>query len=549
MSKLKQYPATFWVACLIEVFERMAYYGFFALSSLYITGKVTDGCLGFSSEDRGFIQGVGTFVLYLLPPFMGALVERFGYKKILASAFVIMAPSYYFLGQVTSFWAFFGVFLIVAFGAAMFKPAITGTIARTTTEKTSSFGWGIFYMVVNIGGFVGPLVAGVLRGWDWNWIFGASAVWIILNLIILGIFYREPATAESNTTQKKTFKGVLNGMVEVIGNGRLFLTVFASIFLLMAMNKGWVSGTNTIIAIIVWLVFNFLVDIPLRKTKALDRSGSWIAQPMRLGHWQFGLFLVLLSGFWVVYNQVFMTLPEYIRDFCDTGPILVFLGKVFGLVGLTGLAAKMTALIDSGYQINPEFILNINPLSIMVLQLFVTWAFLKRKPFFTMMVGIVFGGIGMLLLGIGALKVATGMATLTEIAPELLANGWIAVLGVVIFSLGEMLTSPKSQEYIALIAPKDKVAIFMGYYFVSVALGNLFGGLLSGWSYGYIAKELGRPDVMWMFFAIFSIVILIAFLLYNKFVVKNKKDDLPTHDAHIVHAEDGENVPEIPEME
>lgn len=520
MSRLRQYPGTFWVACFIEVFERMAWYGFFTLSSLYITGKVSEGCLGFTSEQRGVLQGVITFILYLLPVLMGALVERYGYKKMLTLAFIILAPGYYLLGVATTFWGFFMIFLLVAIGAAMFKPAITGTIARTTTEKTSSFGWGIFYMVVNIGGFFGPLVSGILRGWDWKWIFGASTVWIIINLVLVTIFYKEPQSAVEQRAKGKTLKDVLNGMVEVLGNGRMFFTAFVIIILLIVLGKGWIGGGTAIIAIFGWIAFNLLVDIPLRKAKKVDIRGPWIAQPMRLGNWQFALFLLILSGFWTIYNQVFMTLPEYLRDFCDTAPILLFLGKIFGLVGLTGLAGKMTELVGTGYQVNPEFILNVNPLSIIVFQLFVTWAFLKRKPFVTMIVGIVMTGLGMLFLGLGAIRVIGAGGTLAELPPEVMANGWIAVLGVVVFTLGEMLLSPKSQEYIALIAPKDKVAIFMGYFFFSVALGNLFGGLLSGGAYGWLARDLRRPDLMWMLFAVLSVIILFVFMLYNKFVVK-----------------------------
>ena len=59
MSRLKEFPRTFWVANTMEIFERMAWYGFFAVSSLYITGKVADGGLGFSDEDRGVLQLAG----------------------------------------------------------------------------------------------------------------------------------------------------------------------------------------------------------------------------------------------------------------------------------------------------------------------------------------------------------------------------------------------------------------------------------------------------------------------------------------------------------
>lgn len=529
MPKLKEYPRTFWVANTIEIFERMAWYGFFTLSSLYITGPVSEGCLGFTSEQRGVLQGVVTFILYLLPVLTGALADKFGFKKMLTLAFLILLPGYYLLGQAKSFWGFFAVFLFVALGAAVFKPSITGTIARTTNEKTVSFGFGIFYMMVNIGGFVGPVVAGIIRGWAWSWIFVMSSVWILVNLFLVTFLYKEPEG--SRTAQARSLKQVWQGVVTVIGNGRLFVTVFGVIIMLIVFAKGWWGGKEFLLVFAGWVALNLLIDIPLRiKSSKQCCGGSWLTQPMRLGNWQFVLFLVLLSGFWVLYNQIFMTMPEYIRDFIDTTPILIFLRDAAGAIGLTGLYAIMDNSITTGYQINPEYLININGLTIILLQLVVTWAFVKRRPFFTMIAGILVTTVSMFMFILGA-------------------GPWIVVFGIVIFSIAEMMTSPKSQEYIALIAPKDKVAMFMGYYFVAVALGNLLGGVLSGSLYGWLARDLRRPDLMWMAFAILGAIVVLAFVIYNKLVISVAGKNLSRHDAHVVHAEDGENVPETPEME
>jgi dipeptide/tripeptide permease len=70
---LKEFPQTFWAVNTMEIFERMAWYGFFAVSSLYMTGAVSEGGLGFSDQDRGVLQGVVTFFLYLFPVVTGAL--------------------------------------------------------------------------------------------------------------------------------------------------------------------------------------------------------------------------------------------------------------------------------------------------------------------------------------------------------------------------------------------------------------------------------------------------------------------------------------------
>jgi len=191
---LREFPQTFWAANTMEIFERMAWYGFFTVSSLYITGAVSEGGLGFSNQDRGVLQGVVTFFLYLFPVVTGALADRYGFRRMLVAAFCVLVPAYFLLGQFKTFPTFFMAFMLVALGAAMFKPVIVGTVSKVTSDRTASMGFGIFYMMVNIGGFVGPIVAGIVRGWDWSYVFIASSCWIALNFIIVLFFYHEPTT-------------------------------------------------------------------------------------------------------------------------------------------------------------------------------------------------------------------------------------------------------------------------------------------------------------------------------------------------------------------
>ena len=87
------------------------------------------------------------------------------------------------------------------------------------------------------------------------------------------------------------------------------------------------------------------------------------------------------------------------------------------------------------------------------------------------------------------------------------------------------MASPTSQEYVGRIAPAEKKALYMGYYFVAVALGNLFGGILSGELYGSLAKEMNRPDLMWLAFGGIMLFTAIMFLAYNRFA-------LPRDQAH-----------------
>ena len=561
-TKMSGFPGTFYVACTMEVFERMAWYGFFALSSLYITSPVVQGGLGFSSVQRGILQGVIPFLLYLFPVITGALADRYGYRNTFLVAFSILTPAYYLLGQFHSFWGFFGIFLLVAAGAATFKPVVVGTVGRTTDDTNRGLGFGIFYMIVNVGGFVGPVVAGYVRAISWDWVFVASAGWIALNFIPTLFFYKEP-TSEADSKEKRSLGKVLLDAQEVLGNGRFALMVVPILVLVMVSGGGWLGWTITLALSAGWIALNLLWN-----TQASSRPGApWFLQKAKIGNWPFVTYLMILAGFWASFNQIFITMPEYIRDFVDTSDMVEF-AAIFGqgfvdflaAVNVEQLAAALGTIADETVkagtltdpdalrhafleivnykvrppmeeisaaltqltaagkpsaaaltqvaqewatryrQVNPEYIVNIDAGAIVIFQVLVSWIIQRWSPFPVLVVGTIISGIG---IAMGSIALA----------------GFTVILAIVVFAFGEMIASPKSQEYVARIAPGDKVALFMGYYFVSIALGNLVGGILSGWGYGVLAIEHNNPEAMWILFGGIGFLTAAALLIFNRFVV------------------------------
>ena len=99
-------------------------------------------------------------------------------------------------------------------------------------------------------------------------------------------------------------------------------------------------------------------------------------------------------------------------------------------------------------------------------------------------------------------------------------TGWIVLIGILVFSFGEMMGSPKSKEYTGKIAPPEKVAMYMGYFYWCVALGNLFGGILSGQLYGALARDMQRPDLMWGIFAGLAALSAVAVFVYDRRVIR-----------------------------
>jgi dipeptide/tripeptide permease len=389
MNTFSKFPRTFWVANTIELFERWAWYGFFMLFANYLTGSSDLGGLEFSQSQKGLIMGVGTGILYFLPVLTGAIADRYGYKKVLALAFIIYASAFELFPQVSSFTAVFLMYFYLALGAALFKPVISATIAKTTTEETSSIGFGIFYMMVNIGAFFGPMVTLLFKGRS-EMIFYVSAGIILINFVLL-LFYKEPEREPLKTNQQSSL-----------------LQAFGEIFRNMA---------------------------------------SIFKDP------KFLIFLLIVAGFWSMYYQLFYTLPVFIAQWVDTSALYVFFDTYIPFISANYSPAP--GVMDA------EFVTNLDALYIIVFQILVSTVIMRWKPLHSMMAGFLVCSIGMAL-------------TL------FFQNALFTMAAILIFSMGEMAGSPKITEYIGRIAPKDKKALYMGYSFIPVFIGNIFAGIISG---------------------------------------------------------------------
>ena len=398
-----RFPRTFWVANAIELFERWAWYGFFMLFAIYLTGSSDLGGLEFSQSQKGMIMGVGTGILYFLPTLTGAIADRYGYKKILILALIIYASAFALFPQVSSFAAVFGMYIYLAVGAALFKPIISATVAKTTTAETSSIGFGIFYMMVNIGAFFGPMVTLLFKSQS-QMIFHVSAGIILLNFLLL-IFYQEPKPVDdSGQVETKKKSPLLQTMWEILCN-------MAGIF----------------------------------------------------KEWKFLLFLLIIAGFWTMYYQLFFTLPVFISQWVDTGALYHFFNTYIPFI--TANYSPAPGVMDA------EFVTNMDALFIILLQIFVSTIVMRWKPLSSMVTGFLVCSIGM---------------ALTLFSQNVLYT----IIAILVFALGEMTGSPKITEYIGLIAPKDKKALYMGYSFIPVFLGNIFAGIISGHVYQALSDKV-----------------------------------------------------------
>ncbi|RLD46362.1 MAG: MFS transporter [Bacteroidetes bacterium] len=381
LDTFKKYPRTFWVANSIELIERAAWYGFFMLFANYLTESSDLGGLEFTQSQKGTIMGVGTGILYFLPVITGAIADRFGYKKVLILAFSIYTSAFLLFPLFHSFTGVFIMYLYLALGAALFKPIISATIAKTTTDETSSIGFGIFYMMVNLGAFIGPMITLLYRE---NTFYISGGI-IALNFVLL-LFYKEPGRMKDTTPIGKSFSKVFKNIGIVVSDLK------------------------------------------------------------------FMLFLLIISGFWTMYNQLFFALPVFISQWVDSSVLFQFFSENF-----PSIAANYS---DNG-QMDSEFITNFDAMFIIIFQILISSIVMKLRPISTMVTGFIIATIGM------------GLTVYTQ-------NVMFTIVAIFIFSIGEMSASPKITEYIGRIAPADKKALFMGFSFIPLFLGNVLAGIVSG---------------------------------------------------------------------
>jgi len=189
---IKSFSPTFWVANFLQIMERGAWFGIFSLLGLYLVASTDEGGLGLSHIEKGNILANVTAIQFFLPLFFGVIADRIGYKISLIIAFVIIGVGYYLMGTVSSYWAVYLAFLFAAIGGSLFKPVASGIIARTTDEQTNTMGFGLFYLMANIGGFFGPSFSSYLRTtMGWRIIFLQGAIIIFINLLVVLFFYKE----------------------------------------------------------------------------------------------------------------------------------------------------------------------------------------------------------------------------------------------------------------------------------------------------------------------------------------------------------------------
>jgi MFS family permease len=420
MEKRSKFPPVFFVANFIEVLERFAYYGIYFSFGIYMAS------LGYSRADLGVVQFIFLLFSYVVPVFSGTFADRYGFKKILIFSYLCYLPSILLLILTKSFSGIALTMLFIGFAAGVFKPLISGTVRAVTDQSNKTLGFGIFYAMVNVGGSLGPIVAGHLRAISWDYAFYAAAATIVVMLFVTIFFYKEPPREIEGVTLKQK-----------------------------------------------------LADI-------------WVA----LSDLKFSMFLILLGVFfWVPFWAFFNLCALYVETDLDTAQLYLNVKSVLG----TWLTQSVFAHQDEQgtWRILGETISHTGWI-IMLFQILVSRVAEKFKAMPTFMVGLFIAAVGFVVMGYSANTVPA-----------------VVFLGIFLFAIGEMISSPRIQEYITWIAPKEKAGLYMGANFLAVAIGAFSGPIYTSLS-GYF-RDNGHADYVWYVLAANLVVGIVVLNLFTRY--------------------------------
>jgi dipeptide/tripeptide permease len=404
------YSRTFWVANTLELFERFAYYGSKAVLAVYIAEQV-----GLGSQTATFLAGsVFNTLLYLLPPLAGTIVDRFGFKRSLMACFGIFSIGYFLIGLA---------------GLPMGQPLVQAVGVKS---------WMLVALIVTAvgGSLIKPSIVGtVARTTNENTkALGYSIYYTLVNIggavgPIIALAVRENA-------------------------GISYVLVMSSLtsLVLLGATAMFYREPET------------LRDAP--PPRSMARVIADMALVFRNG--RFMLFLVIFSGFWVMFWHIFYALPFYAKDYLDFSRFEIMETIDAWTIILVTIPAAAIAH-------------RLKPLSAMVLGLA-----LATTSWFVM----------------GAIPTLGG-----------------AIGALMMFAVGESIQAPRFYEYVARLAPREQLGTYMGFAFLPIAIGTFF----SGWSSGYLVEhfvENGNPaaPTMWFIVGGYGVVSTLLLILYDRFV-------------------------------
>ncbi len=254
---------------------------------------------------------------------------------------------------------------------------------------------------------------------------------------------------------------------------------FNYIFFMAAIGTGWLLLLN---------LFVFREPAGNRQVKPMGQVFREMVTVLR--DFRFIIMIVIYSGFWIMYFQVYDSVLWYLKEKVDMSGFDRFINGILSLF-----------MSSPSWKFDAEHVTVMNAGAIILLQLVVSGLVRNTKALPTMIFGISLGSIGM------------GMLSISP-------SGWIFLASMFIFTLGEMIAHPKFIAYVGQIAPDDKKALYQGYSFMYGVIGSGVGGILGAALYVQFVEQMDRPNLLWLTFSMIGVMTIAGLLLYNRFLVR-----------------------------
>jgi len=461
-----------------ELWERFSYYGMRALLILYMVAPVEAGGLGFQTPNAGSIYGSYAMAVYLLAVPGGFIADRLlGAKRSVLAGGITIAAGHYAMA-VPSLTTFYLGLILIALGTGLFKPNISALVGalygRDDVRRDSGF--SLFYMGINIGAFIAPIVTGFLaqsatfKGWlsaagfdpalSWHWGFAAAGVGMTVSMLLFSRKMRqlaEPDTtanlAEPTAKAAMTFKR--DGVLTILGTlGLLAIALLSD-----------VHGFR-------WLRWLFIL-VPL--AGILYGASRKDPDARRLA--AVGIYFIAAMIFWAIFEQAGTTLALF--------------------------ADQLTRNDLAGVSFPSAWFQSANPIFVILLTPLIAALWLKlgaQQPSAPAKFGL---ALVFLAGGFMLMIPAASYAAEARVSPL-----WLIGL-YFLFTIGELLLSPVGLAAMTRVAPARMTGIVLGIWFLAAALGNKLAGDIGG---AFTASE---PDTLMLsFLAQAGIVAAAAALMF-----------------------------------
>ena len=462
-----------------EMWERFSFYGMRALLILFMTTPILSGGLGFDDKTSGAIYGLYTMGVYLLAVPGGWFADRlFGLKKSVWYGGVIIAIGHFTMALPGLFQLFdastvvktslsaldtnsfyLGLILIVV-GTGLLKPNISSIVGQLYPRGSikRDAGFSIFYMGINIGGFIAPLACSTMALYDWHLGFGLAGLGMVFGLIQYKLTasnldgYGEDivVVTEAEMQERKQIKRnlYLIGAVVVVVVGLLFSGVVPIDVNAIA------NGSGIIFLVLAYVYLGYVIFFAGLKRDDQKKVGV------------IAILFVFSCLFWSGFEQAGSTLNLFAERFTDRTIM--------------------------GWEIPAGYFQSINSMFIIIFAPFFgsLWIWLGRKNLepsspLKFASGLLFLGMGFLVMYFAAKIAASG---------DLAAPTWL-LFTYMLHTFGELSLSPVGLSLVTKLAPERFGGQMMGVWFLSVSLGNLFAGLIAGEAGGGTEEGVAQlPD-------------------------------------------------------